>query len=168
MAVVAHSPTSVALRLLPEPLVVTVPDGKIEHHCEDERRQTEKCLLSKGSKPLSVHETVFPSIRPRTDSHTGCKVPATISSTQTALIITQDRSYRLESEFPTPQDLGAGEVIIRNRAVGLNHIDWKSVEYNFCLPELPWITGREMAGVVERIGSGVTKFKTGDAVWTCK
>ncbi|KAB5549630.1 hypothetical protein GE09DRAFT_1223451 [Coniochaeta sp. 2T2.1] len=50
------------------------------------------------------------------------------STVQRALVVTPDRTY------PTAH-------------TSLNHIDWKSVEYNFCLPELPWVTGREMAGV---------------------
>jgi NADPH:quinone reductase-like Zn-dependent oxidoreductase len=58
------------------------------------------------------------------------------------------------------------EIMIRSRAVGLNHIDWKSVQYNICLPSFPWIMGREMAGVVEKVGSAVTDFKVGDHVWT--
>lgn len=86
--------------------------------------------------------------------------------TQSALVVTPDRQYQLVADFPAPQELGAHEVMIRNRATGLNHIDWKSVDYNFCLPELPWITGREMAGVVERVGSDVGKVTEGDLVWT--
>lgn len=58
--------------------------------------------------------------------------------------------------------------MIRNYAVGLNPIDWKSVDYNFCLPAFPWVTGREMAGVVERVGSEVKGCKVGDRVWTSK
>ncbi|KAK2755567.1 hypothetical protein FQN54_006507 [Arachnomyces sp. PD_36] len=58
------------------------------------------------------------------------------------------------------------EVMIRNCAVGLNPIDWKSVDYNFCIPEFPWVTGREMAGVVEKVGAAVTNLKPGDRVWT--
>ncbi|EXJ90264.1 hypothetical protein A1O1_03363 [Capronia coronata CBS 617.96] len=85
---------------------------------------------------------------------------------QNALIITPNRSYQLITDFPVSRKLAPGEVMIRNKAAGLNHIDWKSVEYNFCLPELPWVTGREMAGVVEHVGPGVTRLKKGDHVWT--
>ncbi|KAK5655170.1 hypothetical protein OQA88_6069 [Cercophora sp. LCS_1] len=73
-----------------------------------------------------------------------------------------NRGYELVHDFPVPQVLGPGEVMIRNCAAGLNHIDWKSLDYNFCLPELPWITGREMAGVVECVGSEVKRFRRGD------
>ncbi|KFA54954.1 hypothetical protein S40293_02305 [Stachybotrys chartarum IBT 40293] len=89
-----------------------------------------------------------------------------LAQTQSALLVTADRSYKIVADFPVPQTLAPHEVMIRNHATGLNHIDWKSVDYNFCLPELPWITGREMAGVVERVGAGVTKYQPGDKVWT--
>lgn len=86
--------------------------------------------------------------------------------TQTALLVAEDRTYKLVQGFPAPQELAPHEIMIRNHATGLNHIDWKSVDYNFCLPELPWVTGREMAGTVERVGSDVTNLKRGDRVWT--
>ncbi|CAK7203770.1 hypothetical protein SEUCBS139899_006517 [Sporothrix eucalyptigena] len=88
--------------------------------------------------------------------------------TYSALLITPERGYELVSSFPAPTaaSLAPTEVMIRNKATGLNHIDWMSVAYNFCLPSLPWVTGREMAGVVEAVGSDVSGVKPGDAVWT--
>lgn len=90
------------------------------------------------------------------------------SFTQRALLITAGRKYELKSDFETLASLAPGEVKIRSHAVGLNQIDYKSVDYNMCLPELPWITGREMAGVVEEVGSAVQHVKPGQRVWTCK
>lgn len=69
-------------------------------------------------------------------------------------------------DHPVPELVHEKEVVIRNYAVGLNPIDWKSVDYNFCLPAFPWVTGREMAGIVEEVGSEVTSCKVGDRVWT--
>ncbi|EXJ80686.1 hypothetical protein A1O3_06970 [Capronia epimyces CBS 606.96] len=89
-----------------------------------------------------------------------------VGSKQRALVITPSRAFQIIHDFPVPRELAPGDVMIRNKAAGLNHIDWKSVEYNFCLPELPWIIGREMAGVVERVGTEVTNLKPGDHVWT--
>lgn len=89
-------------------------------------------------------------------------------ATQNALIVTPERQLRLVSDFPVPETLDVQEVMIRNYVTGLNHIDWKSIDYNMCLPELPWVLGREMAGVVERVGSEVTRLKRGDRVWTSK
>jgi NADPH:quinone reductase-like Zn-dependent oxidoreductase len=70
----------------------------------------------------------------------------------------------LESPFPTLSH--EKEVIIRTMAVGLNPIDWKSVDYNFCMPGFPWVNGREMAGIVEHVGSEVDHVQIGQRVWT--
>ncbi|KAL3425335.1 zinc-binding dehydrogenase [Phlyctema vagabunda] len=83
-----------------------------------------------------------------------------------ALRIVEKGTYALDDALPIPEFQGEEEVMIRNYATGLNPIDWKSVDYNFCLPEFPWVTGREMAGIVHKVAPGVTKFKVGDRVWT--
>ncbi|ETS79628.1 hypothetical protein PFICI_09481 [Pestalotiopsis fici W106-1] len=86
--------------------------------------------------------------------------------TQRALVVNHERKYELRQDFATPAYLADHEVKIRTCAVGLNQIDYKSVDYNFCLPQLPWITGREMAGVVEEVGAGVAHLHPGQRVWT--
>ncbi|KAI2601981.1 GroES-like protein [Hypoxylon sp. NC1633] len=85
--------------------------------------------------------------------------------TQMALVVARKGEYEIRHDFPMPI-VGDDEVMIRSHYVGLNPIDWKSVDYNFCLPEFPWVTGREMSGVVAQVGSAVTTFKEGDSVWT--
>ncbi|KAK5323871.1 hypothetical protein LTR93_004655 [Exophiala xenobiotica] len=82
-----------------------------------------------------------------------------------ALVVTSTYRYEIR-QIPTPTIEEPDEVMIETRAVGLNPIDWKSVDYKFCLPELPWVTGREMAGVVRKIGSQVKGLRPGDRVWT--
>jgi hypothetical protein len=82
-----------------------------------------------------------------------------------AFVVASKGTYGFQYD-PFPEMAHDQEVIISNRATGLNPIDYKSVDYNFCLPEFPWITGREMAGVVEAVGAGVTDIKVGDHVWT--
>jgi hypothetical protein len=82
-----------------------------------------------------------------------------------ALVIAAKGTYGFTEES-FPEFAHDKEVVISNHATGLNPIDYKSVDYNFCLPQFPWITGREMAGVLEAVGSGVTDVKVGDHVWT--
>ncbi|KAI1389347.1 GroES-like protein [Hypoxylon trugodes] len=84
---------------------------------------------------------------------------------QKALVVARKGEYEIRHDFPMPT-VGDDEIMIRSHYVGLNPIDWKSVDYNFCLPDFPWVTGREMSGVVAQVGSGVTTFKEGDTVWT--
>lgn len=85
-----------------------------------------------------------------------------------ALVVTSERKYAIVEDFGYPSVVKEREVVIKTKAVGLNPIDWKSVDFNFCLPEFPWITGREMAGVVEEVGENVMECKVGDRVWTSK
>ncbi|KAI1204264.1 GroES-like protein [Annulohypoxylon truncatum] len=89
----------------------------------------------------------------------------TIPEKQKALVVARKGEYEIRHDFPMPI-VGDDEIMIRSHYVGLNPIDWKSVDYNFCLPEFPWVTGREMSGVVAQVGSAVKTFKEGDSVWT--
>ncbi len=70
-------------------------------------------------------------------------------------------------DLPAPE-IGMGEVLIRVRAAGVNPFDWKVAdgalegerEHRF-----PLILGFDAAGVVERVGAGVTRFAEGDEVY---
>jgi hypothetical protein len=83
-----------------------------------------------------------------------------------SLLVVAKRQYKLVDDCAYPALANEREVVVRPMAVGLNPIDWMSVDYNFCLPSFPWITGRECAGVVDHIGSEVKNVKVGDLVWT--
>jgi NADPH2:quinone reductase len=63
-------------------------------------------------------------------------------------------------DVPVPAP-GPGEILIRQRAIGLNFID--TYQRTGLYPvEMPRILGLEAAGVVEAVGPGVTRFQTGD------
>ncbi len=69
----------------------------------------------------------------------------------------------LKEPTPGPQD-----VLIRVRAAGVNPVDWKirSGMLKFVLwLKFPFIPGFDISGDIEAIGSAVTKFKPGDAVY---
>ena len=61
-------------------------------------------------------------------------------------------------------DPGAGEVRLRQTAIGLNFIDTYHRSGLYPVAELPSVLGREAAGVVEAVGAGVTDFEPGDRV----
>jgi NADPH2:quinone reductase len=65
-------------------------------------------------------------------------------------------------ELPTPGPM-AGQALVRIEAAGVNFIDinQRSGAYKV---QLPFVPGQEGAGVVERVGSGVTEVKEGDRV----
>lgn len=70
-------------------------------------------------------------------------------------------------ELPRP-DPGQGEVLVRVRAAGLNPVDFKTREGQLKVVQrysLPAVMGNELAGVVEAIGDGVTRFGPGDRVF---
>ncbi len=60
-------------------------------------------------------------------------------------------------------DPGPGEVMLRQHAIGVNYMDAYHRSGLYPLP-LPSGVGTEAAGVVERVGAGVTDFKAGDHV----
>ncbi|MCB1919996.1 MAG: quinone oxidoreductase [Candidatus Competibacteraceae bacterium] len=59
---------------------------------------------------------------------------------------------------------GAGQLRIRQAAIGLNYIDVYHRTGLYPLPSLPWTLGMEGAGRVEAVGEGVTEFQVGDRV----
>lgn len=64
-------------------------------------------------------------------------------------------------------DPGPGQVVIRVKAAGVNPVDTyvRSGTYVF-KPSLPYTPGYDAAGVVERVGEGVTRLKVGDRVYS--
>lgn len=86
--------------------------------------------------------------------------------TQRALTVASKKTYHVDDSYPVPEIQSGNEILIKTCAVGLNPIDWKSVDWNFCLPAFPWVTGGEMSGVVAQVGEDVTEFKEGNRVWT--
>lgn len=57
----------------------------------------------------------------------------------------------------------AGEVLVRNLAVGLNFLDVYFRSGRYGIP-LPFVPGHEGAGTVEAVGEGVSEFRAGDKV----
>jgi NADPH2:quinone reductase len=72
-------------------------------------------------------------------------------------------SHKVE-EWPDPE-IAPGEVLIENHAVGLNFPDALMLQGKYQKrPERPFVPGRDLAGVVRAVGSGVTRCKPGDRV----
>jgi NADPH:quinone reductase-like Zn-dependent oxidoreductase len=96
------------------------------------------------------------------------KTEMTTTITQRAVLI---RAYGgaaaaevAETARPTA---GQGQVLVRVRAAGVNGIDWKIREgfVRDAFPlQLPAVLGIELAGVVEALGSGASRFRVGDRV----
>jgi NADPH2:quinone reductase len=71
---------------------------------------------------------------------------------------------RVEVARPT---VGAGDVLVRVRASGVNPLDAKirAGKAAHAKQPLPAVLGLDMAGVVEVVGEGVTRFRPGDEVY---
>jgi NADPH:quinone reductase-like Zn-dependent oxidoreductase len=74
--------------------------------------------------------------------------------------IAADNTIAIES-VPIPEP-GAGQVRIKVRAASVNPVDWKLASR--AAAGTKQVPGRDLAGVVDAVGSGVTNWKVGDAV----
>jgi NADPH:quinone reductase len=68
-------------------------------------------------------------------------------------------------ETPTPSP-GPNQVLVRNRAAGVNPVDtYLRANVDNRGPKLPYTPGSDSAGAVEAVGAGVTGVKAGDRVY---
>ncbi|KAJ5907641.1 Polyketide synthase enoylreductase [Penicillium taxi] len=72
--------------------------------------------------------------------------------------------YTLVDDHSIPSILNSGEILVKVLAVGLNPIDWKAPAFNFGIPSLPWINGRDLAGVVIQVPNESSRLRVGDIV----
>jgi len=71
-----------------------------------------------------------------------------------------------EVETPTP---GPGQVLVKVHAAGVNPYDTYMRAGTYAIkPQLPYTPGSDAAGVIEAVGGGVAKVRTGDRVYTAK
>jgi len=82
-----------------------------------------------------------------------------------------DSSVLVYRDVERPQP-GPAEVLLRVFAAGVNPADWYARAGFPAIPEemrpqltLPFIPGSDVSGVVEKVGSEVTKFREGDSVF---
>jgi alcohol dehydrogenase len=90
--------------------------------------------------------------------------PTAAGGMMRALTLLSDRKIELV-EAAAPAAPAPGEVQIRIKAIGLNHIDvwgWRGMA--FAKRKLPLIVGVEAAGEIAAVGDGVTSSKAGDRV----
>src|SRR5260370_1920610 len=71
-------------------------------------------------------------------------------------------------EIATPKPAG-GQVLVRIHAAGVNPYDTYMRAGTYAIkPPLPYTPGSDAAGLIEAVGDGVKKVKTGDRVYTAK
>jgi NADPH:quinone reductase-like Zn-dependent oxidoreductase len=68
------------------------------------------------------------------------------------------------TDLPKPEPAPT-EVLVRVAAAGVNPVDWKVRARGGLLGEPPFTVGWDVAGTVEALGGGVTRFAVGDRVF---
>lgn len=80
------------------------------------------------------------------------------------LIISLEDPLKVVHTHPIPE-LKPHDILVRNRAVGINPIDWKGKKYGFGIYHFPWINGRESSGDIVQRGQLVDDtYSIGDKV----
>jgi NADPH:quinone reductase-like Zn-dependent oxidoreductase len=78
--------------------------------------------------------------------------------------IIPEKHARLTYEERAIPKIGPNEILVRNKAIAANPVDWKIQDYNFFITKYPNILGSDVAGIVEEVGNNVSVFKKGDRV----
>lgn len=77
----------------------------------------------------------------------------------------KQRMQVAEAPFPTP---GPDEIVIKNRAVAANPVDWvlqdQGTSMAFGWIKYPFVFGYDVAGEVVQVGNKIVRFKVGDRV----
>ena len=82
-----------------------------------------------------------------------------------AIVYRESGPSSVMSEEPLDRtEPGPGEVLGQLARAGVNPTDWK-LRKGLMGGELPQTTGREVAGVVDEVGEGVTDVAVGDRVF---
>ncbi|HET6609740.1 MAG TPA: zinc-dependent alcohol dehydrogenase family protein [Rhodopila sp.] len=86
-------------------------------------------------------------------------------SMRAAVASTPDSPFEIQT-YPRPIP-GPGEVLVRIAASGVNPLDTKihAAAAPHARQPLPAVLGLDLAGTVEAVGEGVTRFRAGDAVY---
>lgn len=77
--------------------------------------------------------------------------------------ITDYREPVVEAEIPIPKP-SAGQVRIKISACGVCHTELDEIEGRTPPPKLPLVPGHQVVGVIDKLGTDVGKYRTGDRV----
>ncbi|KAF9691466.1 hypothetical protein EKO04_010887 [Ascochyta lentis] len=85
---------------------------------------------------------------------------------QSALLLHAIRQpYEVAIDHAIPEIQHDSELLVKVSAVGLNPIDWKAPDYNFGIPVLPYVSGRELSGIVVKAPKAQgSRIREGDVV----
>jgi NADPH2:quinone reductase len=84
-----------------------------------------------------------------------------------AIVVSEYGASPVVTDLPEPQP-GPGQLLIKVEAAGMNPMDRKVADgdYKDTMPAtFPMVLGADVAGVVEAVGDGATRFSPGDEVF---
>ncbi|EGY16696.1 Trans-enoyl reductase BOA5 like protein [Verticillium longisporum] len=88
-----------------------------------------------------------------------------LPSSQTVLLLHGPKKpYEVTAGYAIPEVKSENEVLVRAETFGLNPIDWKAPDFNFGIPVLPYIAGRELVGRVVKPSKPDSRLREGDQV----
>ncbi len=108
------------------------------------------------------------TITSSTTTTTTVVIPSTMKAAQQSNYGEVRDVLTLRDDVPVPQTLSSKQILVRVHAASINPLDWKLLNGNLSVMSrytFPHIPGNDVAGVVVNIGSGVTRFQTGDKVY---
>lgn len=119
--------------------------------------------LNRGQKAVNLLSRSKSPITPavQTKDEDDYIVPTTQKA---VLLYGAHQPYQLVEDYPVPTDLQSDEVLIENRAVGLNPIDWRGPDFGFGIPDLPQVAGRELSGLLVQKADDRSGWAKGDRV----
>ena len=88
---------------------------------------------------------------------------ASLSSDNLAAVL-ESKNAPVTITFRAIPSPGPGELLIRNRAIAANPVDWKIQAHGLFIEEYPTVLGSDVCGEVISIGPNVTHFAPGDRV----
>jgi NADPH:quinone reductase-like Zn-dependent oxidoreductase len=132
----------------------------------NDRDIPEHNIASSLAKANIVSKDFIPYLHPchclASQSNSSINMP----SNSAAWLLAPKQSFQVkEAPYPTP---GPDEIVVRNRAVAVNPIDWvqrdQGTSFAFGWIKYPFVFGSDVAGEVVQVGSKVVRFKEGDRV----
>ncbi|THW77476.1 GroES-like protein [Aureobasidium pullulans] len=127
-----------------------------EHHRTIDLSQIETEVSDSQNNSNATEEKVRRADSPLENGLPVQQNIALLHAARERLVYTQD--------YPVPLPKTDDELVVEIRAIGLNPVDWKSIDYNFAIPQLPYIAGRDFAGVVVRAPTAPGRLRVGDLV----
>ncbi|KAJ5172717.1 hypothetical protein N7492_005310 [Penicillium capsulatum] len=121
-------------------------------------------------KPTTFHRYIVSSpqnttVLSSTTAQNQSAAHSQVEARQRVLLLKGAREqYTLVDNHNIPSVLHPGEILVKVLAIGLNPIDWKGPAFNFGIPSLPWINGRDLAGLVLQVPNESSRVRVGDIV----